>query len=175
MPWLAKCQHEGGFESALFSIPRLAEHSSPLLPVGYVLSVPVRVEVQVGVQVDSASSVHAAVGDSVDDAGDVDVAVLEVCELFAVSGGDGQREHGAVGKDRAGTASRPGVKALAADDQLLWLQARTSEWRMRKGSIKVIWHLPFAFSRLNLCWFTNAHSKVRSLDSPHLSARSDSW
>ena len=80
----------------------LAEHTSPLLPVGAVFPVAVRVEVQVGVQVDLASSAHAAVGDSADDAGDVDVAVLEVCELFAVSGRDGQREHGAVGKDRAG-------------------------------------------------------------------------
>ena len=151
MPWLAKCQHEGGFESALFSIPRLAEHSPPLLPGGSVIPVAVRVEVQVGVEVDQVQPVHAAVGDAGDDFRDVDVAVLEVCEQFAVSGGDGQREHRAVGKDRAGTASRPGVKALAADDQFFRLQARTSEWRMRKGSINVSWHLPFWVSRGSLC------------------------
>ena len=49
-----------------------------------------------------------------DDAGDVDVAVLKVFELFLVPGGDGQRGHRAVGEDGAGTTSRPGVKALAA-------------------------------------------------------------
>ena len=49
---------------------------------------------------------------------DVDVAVLEVCELFVVAGRDGQREHGAVGEDGAGTASGAGIKALAADDQV---------------------------------------------------------
>ena len=81
----------------------LAQHSSPLLPVGAVFPEPIYVEVQVGVQVDLASSAHAAVGGSGDDA--CDVAVLEVCELFAVSGGDGQREHRAVGKDRARTAA----------------------------------------------------------------------
>ena len=42
----------------------LAEHPSPLLPVGAVFPVAVCVEVQVGVQVDSASSAHAAVGDT---------------------------------------------------------------------------------------------------------------
>ena len=100
----------------------LAEHSSPLLPVGAVFPVAVRVEIQVGVQVDQVQPTHAAVGDAGNDARDVDVAMLEVCELFEVSGGDGQREHGAVGEDGAGTASGPRIKALAADDQFCGFQ-----------------------------------------------------
>ena len=83
----------------------LAEHSSPLLPSRSVFPVPVRVEVQVGVQVDLASSVHAAVGDSADDFRDVDVAVLKVPERFLVVGGNRQREHRAIGKDGTGTAA----------------------------------------------------------------------
>ena len=83
----------------------LAEHSPPFLPVGSVLPLSVRVEVQVGVQVDQVPAAHAPVGDSGDNAGDVDVAVLKVCERFLVAGGDGQRKHRAVGKDGAGTAS----------------------------------------------------------------------
>ena len=83
----------------------LSEHSSPLLPVGSVFPVPVRVEVEVGVEVYQVRSAHAAVGDAADDAGNVDVAVLKVLERFFVAGGYGQREHGAIGEDGAGTAS----------------------------------------------------------------------
>ena len=83
----------------------LAEHPPPLLPVGSVFPMSVRVEVEVGVQVDSVPSAHAAVGDSADDASDVDITVLKVFELFLVPGGNGQRKHRAVGEDGAGTAS----------------------------------------------------------------------
>ena len=100
----------------------LAKHSSPLLPVGSVFPVPVRVEVEVGVEVDQVQPAHAAVGDAGDNAVDVDVAILKVFERFFVAGGYGQREHGAVGEDGAGAASRAGIKALAADDQFSRLQ-----------------------------------------------------
>ena len=65
----------------------------------------VRVEVQVGVEVDAVTSPDAAVGDAGDYAGDVDVAVLEVVEGHLVAGRYGQREHGAVGEDGAGPAA----------------------------------------------------------------------
>ena len=65
----------------------------------------VGIEVEVGVEMDAVLSVHPATGDAGDDAGDVGVTVWQVFELFAVSGRQEQREHGAVGEDRAGTAS----------------------------------------------------------------------
>ena len=83
----------------------LAEHSSPLLPGGTGFPVPVRVGVEVGVEMDLVPSVHAAAGDAADDAGNVDVAVLKVIERFFVVGGYRQRKHRAVGKDGAGTAA----------------------------------------------------------------------
>ena len=81
------------------SIPR------PLLPGSSVFPVPVRVEVQVGIEVDQVPAAHAAVSDSGDDARDVDVAVLKVLEGFLVVGGNRQREHRAIGKDGSGTAA----------------------------------------------------------------------
>ena len=108
----------------------LAEHSSPLLPSMSVFPVPVRIEVQVGVQVDRIQPAHAAVGDAGNDAGDVDVAMLEVLERFVVRRGDGQREHGAVGEDGAGTASGAGIKALAADDQFSAFQGSLSGFQL---------------------------------------------
>ncbi len=95
----------------------LAEHSPPLLPVGSVLPVPVSVKVEVGIEVDQVECAHAAVCDAGDNVGDLDVAVLEVFEGGLVAGGYGEREHGAVGKDGAGTASGARIKALATDDQ----------------------------------------------------------
>ena len=83
----------------------LAKHSAPLLPVRSVFPVPVRVEVEVGVEMDRVQPPHAAVGDADDNARDVDVAVLKVFERFLIAGRYGQREHGVVGKDGAGTAS----------------------------------------------------------------------
>ena len=68
----------------------LAEHAPPSLPAGASFALSVRVEVEVGVEVVSVPSVQAAVGDAGDDAGDVDVAVLQVIELLVVSGRDGQ-------------------------------------------------------------------------------------
>ena len=65
----------------------LAEHSSPLSPGGSVFPVPVRVEVQVGVEVYRVQPANAAVGDAADNARYVDVAVLEVFELYSVVGG----------------------------------------------------------------------------------------
>ena len=108
----------------------LAEHASPLLPGRSALPVSVRVEVQVGVEVDVVPSPDAAVGDADDDAGDVDVAVLEVIEGHGIAGGYGQREHGAVGEDGTGAASGSRIKALAADDQFSRLQCFPSGFRL---------------------------------------------
>ena len=83
----------------------LAEHPTPLLPVGSFFPVPVGVEVEVGVQMDQVTPAHATVGDSGDNARGVDVAVLKVFERFLVAGGYRQRKHRAVGKDGAGTAA----------------------------------------------------------------------
>lgn len=103
----------------------LSEHASPLLPGGPFFPVAVGVEVEVGVEVYRVEPIHAAVGDASDNAGDVDVAVLEVIEGHLVRGGYGQGEHGAVGEDGAGAAAGAGVEALAADDQLFRLQQPT--------------------------------------------------
>ena len=65
----------------------LAKHSPQFLPIGSVLPMSVRVEVQVGVQVNQILAAHAPVGDSGDNARDVDVAVLKVFERFLVAGG----------------------------------------------------------------------------------------
>ena len=123
---LADGNHEGGFKGALFRNPRVAEHSPPMLPVGSFFPVPIRFEVEVRVQMDQVLPAHASVGDSGDNACDVDVAVLKVLERFLVPGGNGQREHRAIGKDWAETASRPRIKALAADDQFVRLHGSTS-------------------------------------------------
>ena len=50
-------------------------------------------------------SPHPAVRDAGSNARYVDVAVLKVCELFAVSRGNRQRKNLAVGEDGAGTSS----------------------------------------------------------------------
>ena len=80
---------------------------------------------------DPVQPAHATVGDSGDNTRDVDVAVLKVLERFLVAGWYGQREHRAVGKDGAGTASRSRVKALAADDQFVRLQGSASGSKLR--------------------------------------------
>ena len=97
-----------------------------MLPVGSFFPVPIRFEVEVRVQMDQVLPAHASVGDSGDNACDVDVAVLKVLERFLVPGGNGQREHRAIGKDWAETASRPRIKALGADDQFFRLHGSTS-------------------------------------------------
>ena len=56
----------------------LAEHSSPLLPVGAVFPAPVRVEVDAGIEVGQVQPAHLAVGDAGDGVCDVDVAVLRM-------------------------------------------------------------------------------------------------
>lgn len=97
-----------------------------MLPVGSFFPVPIRFEVEVRVHMDQVLPAHASVGDSGDNACDVDVAVLKVLERFLVPGGNGQREHRAIGKDWAETASRPRIKALAADGQFVRLHGSTS-------------------------------------------------
>ena len=65
----------------------LAKHPPPFLPTGSFFPVAVSAEVEVGVQVDQVQPAHAATGDSLYDACDVDVAVLKVFDRFLVAGG----------------------------------------------------------------------------------------
>ena len=59
-----------------------SKHSPPLVPSGSLLPIPVRFEVEVGIQVDQVQPAHATVRDAAYNACDVHVAVLKVFERF---------------------------------------------------------------------------------------------